>query len=263
MTRKFVALLLFICQGAWVNADVTIKQTMNGKVLGESLSGPSTAYIKGNKMRSDAVFGDRTVTSIYDLDAQRLYIFNSKKKQADVWDMAAFSQELSKAVDLSSLKASMKKNGQTRQIGGQEAVGYDLETSLDSAVNGNPSMGTLTVNLQGPMWIVQGSPGTAEYSRFYKTAVDRGWIFMDPRAAKSQPGQAKALAAMYKQAAEAGGIPYELDLQIKLNGSGPLGAIMSKLGNMSFSTVLVSIDTGSLPDALFLPPPDYRLISKK
>jgi hypothetical protein len=258
-----VALLLLIFQGAWVNADVTIKQTTNGKVLGESLSGPSTAYIKGNKMRSEAIFGDRIVTSIYDLDAQKLYIFNSKKKQADVWDMAAFTQELSKVVNLSSLRTSMKKNGQTREIGGHEAVGYNVEASVESAMDANPSMGTLTVNLQGPMWIVQGSPGTAEYSRFYKAAVDQGWVFMDPRAAKSQPGQAKAMAEMYKQVAEAGGIPYEVDLQIKTNGSGPLGALMSKLGNMSLSTVLVSIDTGSLPDALFLPPPDYKLISKK
>jgi hypothetical protein len=214
-------------------------------------------------MRSDAVFGDRIVTSIYDLDAQKLYLFNSKKKQADVWDMAAFSQELSKAVNLSSLKTSLKKNGQTREIGGHEAVGYEVEASVESAMNGNPSMGTLTVNLQGPMWIVKASPGTADYSRFYKAAVDEGWVFIDPRAAKSQPGEAKALADMYKQVAEAGGIPYEMDIQVQTNGSGPLGALMSKLGNISLSTVLVSVDTGSLPDALFLPPPDYKLISKK
>ena len=263
MNRKFVALLLFIFQCAWVNADVTIKQTTNCKVLGVSLNGPSTTYIKGNKMRSDAVVGDHTLTSIYDLDAQKLYIFNSKKKQADVWDMATLSQEISKVVDLSSLKTSMKENGKTREIGGQGAVGYDLEESLESTPEGNPSMGTLTVNLQGPMWIVKGSPGTAEYSRFYKAAVDQGWFFTDPRAAKSQPGQAKAMAEMYKQLAEAGGIPYEIDLQIKTNGSGPLGALMSRLGNMSLSTVIVSVDTGSLPDALFLPPADYQLIAKK
>jgi hypothetical protein len=214
-------------------------------------------------MRSDAVFGDRTVTSIYDLDAQKLYIFNSKEKQADVWDMAAFSQEIAKVVDMSSVKRSMKKNGQTKEIRGHDAVGYDVEASAESALNGNPSMGMMTVSVQGPMWIVKGSPGTAEYSHFYKAAVEKGWIFMDPRAAKGQRGQAKALAEMYKQIAEAGGIPYAMDLQVKTNGTGPLGALMSRLGNMSLSTVLDSVDTGSLSDALFAPPPDYKLINKK
>lgn len=263
MKRKPVALLMLIFQSAWVHADVTIKQTTNGKVLGESLSSPSTTYIKGNKMRSDTAFGDRVVTSIYDLDAQKLYIFNSKKKEADMWDMAAFAQELSKVVDISSLKSSLKKNGQTREIRGHEAIGYDMETSIESTPNGNPSLGTLTINLEGPMWIVQGSPGTAEYSGFYKAAVSRGWVFMDPRTAKTQPGQAKAMAEMYKQAADAGGIPYEFDFQVKMSGGGPLGKIMSRLGNTSFATILVSVDTGSLSDALFLPPSDYRLISKK
>src|SRR5215831_2381336 len=79
---------------------------------------------------------DKTQTSIYDLDAQKMYIFNSNKKKADVWDMAAFAQELSKTVDLSSMKASFKANGQTKEVGGHKANGYDMEVSVRSAMAG-------------------------------------------------------------------------------------------------------------------------------
>ncbi len=66
-------------------------------------------------MRSDVVIGDRTQTSIFDVDAQKMYVFDSKKKEADVWDMGAFAQELSQSVDTSSAKGSLKANGKTKQ----------------------------------------------------------------------------------------------------------------------------------------------------
>jgi hypothetical protein len=113
------------------------------------------------------------------------------------------------------------------------------------------------------MWVVKGAPGTADYSRFFKAAVEKGWIFSDPRAAKAQPGQAKALAEMYKQIAELGGIAYEQQMQIKMGGDGPLAAIMSKMGNFSMTTVVDAVETGALSDDLFAPPAGYKLSPKK
>ena len=97
--------------------------------------------------------------------------------------------------------------------------GYDMEISVPAAMGGNKDM-TMTVNLTGPVWIVKNAPGAAEYNNFYKAAVEKGWIFGDPRAAKAQPGQAKAMAEMYRQFAEIGGLAYESDIQIKMGASG-------------------------------------------
>jgi hypothetical protein len=191
-----------------------------------------------------------------------MYIFDSGKKEADVWDMAAFSEELSKNVDLSSFKASITPNGQTKEIDGHHAIGYDVLISLESAMNGNKSM-MMTVTLEGPIWIVKGVPGAAEYCRFYRAAASKGWIFSDPRAAKSQPGQAKAIAEMYRKIAEIGGIAYEVDLQIKLSGTGPMSAIFAKMGNMSMTSHVISTVDGALADTLFAPPADYKLNQKK
>ena len=121
----------------------------------------------------------------------------------------------------------------------------------------------MTVTLQGPIWVVKNAPGAADYSRFFKAAVEKGWIFSDPRAAKGQPGQAKAMAEMYKQMADTGGIAYETDIQIKMGGSGPMAALLAKMGNISMSTVVDSVDTAALPDDLFAPPAGYKLSPKK
>jgi hypothetical protein len=262
MTRTFVAAFLVLGLAVAGYADVTVKQTTSGKGLGIAGNAPATTFIKGNKMRSDVVLGDKTQTTIFDVDAQKMYIFDSKKKEADVWDMAAFAQEISKNVDVSSMKASLKPNGQSKQIAGGTAAGYDMEVSVQSAMAGNKSM-MMTVTLQGPLWIVKGAPGAFDYNRFYKAAVEKGWIFSDPRAAKGQPGQAKAMAEMYKQISDIGGIAYGSDVQIKVTGEGPMAGLLGKLGNMSFSSTVTTVETDPLSDSLFAPPADYKLNPKK
>jgi hypothetical protein len=211
-------------------------------------------------MRSDAVVGNRTQTTIFDLDAQKMYVFDSKKKEADVWDMAAFAAQLSQSVDMSAAKASFTPNGQTKPIAGNTATGYDLDVTTQGGVAGNPQM-MMTISLSGPVWIVADGPGTADYAGFYSAAVEKGWIFSDPRVATAQPGQAKAMAEMYRQFAAAG-IAYESNVQVKLSGSGPMAAMMARMGGASFTTVVDSVDTGALADDLFTPPADYKLQAK-
>lgn len=262
LNSKFLAAILCLGLALTAHADTTIKQTTNGKGLGISGSATGTTYIKGNKMRSEIVLGDKTQVTIFDLDAQKLYIFDSKKKEADVWDMAAFAQELSKSVDVSTMKATFKPNGQSKQVGAQAAAGYDMEVSCQSAMNGNKAL-IMTVTVQGPVWMVKNSPVASDYDHFYQAAVEKGFIFGDPRAAKAQPGQAKAMAEVYKQIAASGGVAYETDMQVKISGQGPMAGILARMGNMSFATTVADVQTTALSDDLFAPPAGYKLNPKK
>ena len=263
MKRAMIVSVLSIGLVSPAFADLTLKQTTSGKGLGMSGTTPAVAYIKGNKMRTDSTIGDRTQTVIFDLDAQKMYSFDSKKKEADVFDMAVFNKEVASAVDTSNMKVSMTPNGQTKEIAGKTATGYDLEISVPFAMGGNKEM-AMTMSLAGPTWIVKGAPGTEDYINFYKAAVEKGWIFSDPRAAKAQPGQAKAMAEMYRQLAEAGGIAYETDIQMKMGGGGgPMAGLFARMGNVTMSTRIDSVETGPLSDELFAPPAGYKLNSKK
>ena len=110
---------------------------------------------------------------------------------------------------------------------------------------------------------IKNAPGTADYVRFYKAAADKGWIFSDPRAAKAQPGQAKATAEMYNKLAELGGIAYETDMQIKLGGSGPMAGLLARMGNVTMNMLIDSVETGAVADDLFMPPAGYKQNPKK
>jgi hypothetical protein len=245
-------------------ADVTLKQTTTGKGLGMSGKSSVVNYIKGAKMRTDTVVGNRTLTTILDVDGQKMYSFDSKKKEADVWDMASVAEDVAEAIDVSAMKVSLTPNGQTKQVAGQKADGYQLQISVPATMGGSKDKDLeMMVTLAGPVWIVKNAPGARDYIGFYKAAAEKGWIFSDPRAAKGQPGQAKAMAEMYRQMAEIGGVPYETDIEIKMSGGGPMGGILGRMGGVSFATTVESVDTGGLSADLFAPPAGYKLKEKK
>ena len=257
-----VALVALVALAAPAFADVTIKSSMTGKGLGMGGTTTATTYIKGNKMRSDTVTGDTVRSVIFDVDTQKMISFDSKKKEALVYDMQKLSADVAKNVDTTGMKATIKPNGQTKQISGRSATGYDAEITVPATMGGRDGM-KMTVILTGPMWIVKGAPGSAEYMNFYKTAVEKGWFFTDPRAAKGQPGQAKAMAEMYRQLAATGGIPFEQEMNIKMSGEGPMAGLMAKMGNVTMTTTVTSIDAATLAADLFAPPADYRLKEEK
>ena len=256
------ALVALVVSVAPASADVTLKSSSSGKGLGMGGDMTTVTYIKGNKMRTDTVTGDTTRTMIFDVDAQRLYSFDSKKKEADAWDMQAFGKNLQSSVDTANMKASIKANGQTKQIAGKSASGYDMELSLPATMGGRDGM-KMTIMLSGPIWIVKGAPGTAEYINFYKGAVEKGWIFSDPRGAKGNPGQAKAMAEMYRQLAATGGIPYEQETSIKMGGEGPMAGMLAKMGGMTMTQTVQSVETGALAADLFAPPAGYKIKEQK
>src|SRR4029077_14472748 len=135
------------------------------------------------------------------------------------------------------MHANLKPNGQTKPVGGQNADGYDIDIMVPANVAGTP----MTIAMTGISWIAKDAPGSAEYSAFYKGAAEKGWIFTDPRAAQAQPGQAKAMAEMYTQLAQIGGIPMESQVDIRATGEGMVAAAMARMGGVSTATTIDSV----------------------
>jgi len=262
MRRSVLSIALALAMTSPLYADVTIKGTGTGKGLGMSGSMPTVTMIKGMKMRIESGDGDKTMISIYDVENQKLYMFDTKKKEADVWDMAAFSAEVGKAVQVEGATVTVKPNGQTKEVAGKTAQGFDMNAMVPAMIGGEKGM-KVTVNLGGKAWIVKGAPGTADYLNFYKAAGERGFIFGDPRAAKGSPGQAKAMSEMYEEFSKLGGLPYASEMDIKLAGEGPMAGLMAKMGNVTVTSVVTSVDTASIPDSMFEVPAGYKLNQKK
>lgn len=262
MHRRMLPAVLALVVLAPAQADVTIKATATGKGLGMSGDSSNVTYIKGLKMRSEAASSKMNAVTIFDVDAQKMYVLNDKKKEVDVWDMAAFTQEISRSVPAEDVQASIAPNGQTKTINGQVADGFDVKIVVPATIGG-PGGLPVTMLLSGVSWIARGVPGAADYAAFYKGAAEKGWIFSDPRAAKGAPGQAKAMAQMYAEFAAIEGLPYEANMDIEVEGDGPIAAMMAKVGGVSMTTTIDSVETAPLDDVLFQVPADYTLKERK
>lgn len=262
MTRAALASILALGLAVPATADVTITQSTTGKGMGMSGTTTGTTYIKGAKMRTDLVTGDTIRSTVFDLDTQKMYAFDSKKKEADVYDLGALQADMAKGTDVAAMKATITPNGKTKAIGGKTAAGYDMAVSVPATMGGNAEM-AMTVNLTGPVWIVKGAPGTADWANFYRQAATKGFIFGDPRAVKGSPGQARAMVEMYRKMAEIGGIAYETETTIKLEGSGPMAGLMAKMGGMSATTTVTELSAGPLADDLFAVPAGYKVKERR
>jgi hypothetical protein len=258
MFRTTLSAAFAIVLAASAHADMTMKSTGTTEGLGLSGSANTTTYIKGLKMRVDSEGGKRSSTTIFDVENQKMYVLNAKKKEADVWDMTAIGQEISQAVSIQGMRSTIRPNGQKKSIAGQNSDGYDMEIVVPATIGGAGGM-PLTLVLTGTTWIAKGVPGSADYSAFYGGAAEKGFIFSDPRAAKGSPGQAKAMAQMYAEFAKLGGVPYESQMDIKAQGEGPMAGLMARMGGMSMTSTTQSVDTAPLSDELFQPPADYEL----
>jgi hypothetical protein len=248
---------LLVCTVAAVPAfaDVTLKAKSSGKgPIGGMNDGETTTYIKGLKFRSDSVAGGKQVSMLMDAGGTMMTMLNHDKKEADVFNMAETADAISKTVSVSDIKFTVNPTGQTRQIAGASCAVHDVTTTMPVKI-ANMAM---TMSMSGPYCLAKGAPGHADYAEFYKVASERGFIFGDPRAAKAGGGQFRAMTEMYRKMAELG-VPLAMDITMKMEGEGPMAAIMGKMGNGTMSHEAISISNAPIADAMFEIPAGYKI----
>jgi hypothetical protein len=52
-------------------------------------------------------------------------------------------------------------------------------------------------------------------------------------------------------------------MTISVSGEGPMASVMARMGGMEMTSVVESVDTSTLDDALFVPPAGYKIVPKK
>ncbi len=222
--------------------------------MGVPGAGESTQYVKGLKIRIDQSNDGKMTSTVMDASGKRMFMLNHEKKEADVYDMTKIGESLAK-MPISDIKASVTPTAQTRQIAGSTCTVHDVKVEVPMQIGG---AGGLTIVMAGPHCLVKDGPGQADYSAFYRAAAEGGFIFGDPRQAKAQPGQAKAMTEMYRKMSELG-VPFASEMNITFSGEGPMAAIMGKMGNQSITSEVTSVSTAPIEDSLFEIPAGYKL----
>jgi hypothetical protein len=260
---------------AWpAYADVTVKMTTKGPALGPggpagrggatSTELPATYYIKGQKARVDTVMAGHEISTILDTAAGQMIALNPETKEATIYDLGKLGEQMQQSVQMGDTKISMTPTGQTKELLGRTCTEYTLSVTMPMTMGGpggrQGNMGPMTITLGGPVWIAKDAPGTKDFAAFYKAAADSG-LFFSPggRGGRGSAGvNERGMAAMYKAFSEAGGIPYEQQMQVKWEATGPMADMMRGMGQPPPTvTTVTSVSTDPIPDEKFQIPAGY------
>ena len=261
--RKLLPFAALACASA-AHADVTVTTTTEGKASFINVGGESTTQFKGKRERSDSNILGKGQSLIIDVDNLRFIDLDAKKKSATVTPLASIGDELAKA-GIGTLEATLTKTSQTRSVAGFPCTVHDVRISMPFSPTGNTGDGMdLTMVLAGTACLGTTVPGLADYQAFYKAAADSGFIFGDPRTAKSPAGaaQAKAYAALTRKMADAG-MALESHVTISASGSGPMAGLFSKAIASDIHTTVTKVASGDLPADTFDIPAGYKVKTQK
>lgn len=253
---RLLAAVLLTSGLAWpAYADVTIKSTVTGGMVGE---GQTVYYIKGTKARIETTLAGRQNVTIIDPAAKQMITLDPVTREAMVVDLGQLSQKQESA-GVGEPKVSIAPTGKTREIHGQLCTEYLLTMTIVMTPPGG-AQGAMTTTLTGPILIARDAPGSRDFVNFAK-AVAAGGLFV-PSGGRGGPGspQASTQTALYKALAEAGGIPYEQTLVVKMDANGPAAEMMRGRGampSMTTTTTVTSVSTDPIPDDKFAIPEGY------
>lgn len=254
MKKSLGTLACLILLAVPASAQVTMMQKTSGTGMGQNMSGEGVQYIKGTKMRTDQTMNGKKISIIIDADTQQMTMLDYDKKEATITDMRKITQDLAK-IEASDIDATITPTGESRQIAGASCAVHDMSVRVPARIGAGGD--DLTVVMKGPVCLVKGGPGSADYQAFYEAAAAKGLFFTDPRAAKAQPGQAKGMTELYKKMAEAG-VAYSTELEFKFEGSGMMASMMNKMGGMTMKSEVTSVSSAPIDDAMFAVPAGWK-----
>jgi hypothetical protein len=230
-------------------ADLTITSTTAGKMMVMNLGGESMTRIKGNKMRIDQTKDGNTLSTIIDIDGQRMISLDSKKKEATVMSLGALQEGMGKITG-GDVKVKLTPTAETKQVAGYSCKVHDIGIAFPfnpSGKEGDANDMQMAMVMSGPTCLSKDAPGFEDYQRVY-------------RAAAKGPGasQARALASLYRSMAEAG-MPLDQQLTIGLEGNNPMVGMMNKMMKSNMTSTVTKIETGEVAADLFDVPPGYKV----
>jgi hypothetical protein len=248
--RRFFAFVVFVAlalAAVPASADVTIKMSMATSGGPMVIEMSMTTSIKGTKMRTDMSMMGQDTSVIVDLATKEMLTVNHGAKTVETFNPAAMAAAL--PMSFGEATVSIKPLTETKQILGRTCAGFTMQMSIPTSMNGE----TITMTMEGPVWIAKEGPGVAEYQAFNKASAAAGLV--------SSPfmggPQGTAMAEMQKSFAE-NGIPLEQNMAMAMAGTGEVAQAMAQMGgNMSVVMKVSSITTDPIPDSTFAIPAGY------
>ena len=246
MKRLLFVAAAFVLSVVAASADVTVTMTVSGAAAQTAISGTTTTWAKGTKLRVDTEMSGQSLTILSDSATKQQWKIDHTTKQIEPFDPNTAMAAL--PVSLGDVKAVVTPNGQTKEILGRQCQGYTIEVTMPMTLAGE----AMVMKMSGPAWIAKDGAGVAELKAGQKAFSDLGMS----TSLLAQGPQAKGMAELNKVLGEAG-VVMEQENQMTIEGTGQMAQMMSQMGGMTFTTKVTAITVDPIPDSKFALPEGY------
>ncbi len=258
--------VLAIC-GAPLAADVRVTSVTSIEggfaAMMKGMTPTVVMKIKGKKARADMDMGGMSVSTITDLEAQQFVVLNSADKTAQV--LTPGMTNIPKNMVMPKIEAAIKPTGRTQTIAGVECAEHTLTMSLSMAeatasqggAEAAAMMKDIRMLMNGHVWVASSGPGVAEYAAFQAESVKLGIS----KLMGAVPGMGSSgIDQMMNVFSNANGIPYLTEIQLTIEGSGPIAEVMKQQGPIKITTKVTEVSTDAIAADAFEVPADYKVV---
>jgi hypothetical protein len=253
-----------------VTSNVTIEGGAPGMAGAGGTSSPRmTMKIKGLKARSDVDVNGQTQTSITDLAAKQVIVLQHAQKTAQVYASGSMPAATAAVAAAAKIDASSKPTGNTRTIAGTPCDEFAIRMGMNMAdFAASPGLPPQAAEMMkgarmvvtGSIWVAKSGPGVADFVAFQKAAANAN---MAAAIGGVVPGmQAGGLERLLKSLSEMPGIPYLTELQMNVEGTGPMVDAMKQMGGMTIMSAVTEVSTTAITDDQFQVPADYKTVKQ-
>jgi hypothetical protein len=207
------------------------------------------------------------VSTITDAAAKQVIILDHTQKTARMATAGVTPPAPAAGTPAPSVKidGGVTPTGKSQTIDGLKCDEYAFTTSLSMSEVGGAqmppeaaaAMKDVTMVMKGSLWVTKDAPGAAEY-RDYQKAMNSGDLANVAMGAAglNMPGMDKMMKAM--QGVE--GLPVLTEMDMTIEGSGPLADMMKQMGAMHITTKVLSVKTDAINEDVFKVPEGYQVI---
>ncbi len=234
-----------------VQADLTLNGFSQVSALSRPNRSQEALYLKKDRLRRDLTERGRSYTYLYNLKQREVVFIDHLFRQAEVRKIESPNPKGAEAVK--PLKLELSPTGRKHELTPWECQEHQLKASLPGQVGQE----SVTVHLDGQVWLAPNAREIRTLEPFVKTLPAQDLFIGVPSQGRAAPTQVQGVNEVLRRVLPKGML-CAFEIQVDYEGGGPMANLARRMSTR-VSLVYETIVTDDLKDELFEIPAGYQV----
>ncbi|MFN3593496.1 MAG: hypothetical protein ACK4TK_02275 [Thiobacillaceae bacterium] len=234
-----------------LHADLTLKGFSQVSALSQPNRSQEVLYLKKDRLRRDLIERGRSYSYLYNLKQRELVFIDHLFRQAEARKIESANPKGAEAAK--PLKLELTPTGRRHELSPWECQEHQLKASLPGQVGQE----SVTVHLDGQVWLAPNARETRMLEPFVKTLPAQDLFIGVPSQGRAAPTQVQGVNEVLRRVLPKGML-CAFEIQVDYEGAGPMANLARRMATR-LSLVYERIVTEDLKDELFEIPAGYQV----